>query len=428
MNRICQDKFALRHEVVRYAESHGLRAAARHYECSRNTVRLWCRRWRNGDDALADHSRRPHRSPKRTSEAVAAKVVAARKKASCFGARRLVDFFELPVGKGAAHRILRDEKLIRPRPRKHQRKANLRALKAAQPPLLRLQMDTKYLNDIPHYFPQMAQPGMPRFQYTLRCEALGALFLAYSGELSKTYATLALQRVLRHFAAHGLDLTQLVVRTNLGTEFDGDTVHYRADGFHGALTAVGATHRFNPPAHPNSNADVESSHATIEPEFFDLETFSDSAHFLSAVTTYQHFFNFARKNRSRGNLTPANLLAKRAPLLSPKILLLPPILLDAQVGQDLSGPPALVGESPPESLDVRAILVLFCPDEHLTAIGRFHFGAGRSAGLRGGAGEGRWNLRQGDRGHQHRHLHLRANRHRLGQSVGRRAGICREGG
>jgi transposase len=340
MNRIAQDKFALRHEVVRYAETHGLRAAARRYECSRTTVRLWFHRWKDGDDALADHSRRPHHSPKRTSEAVAAKVIAAREKAPCFGARRLVDMFELPVGKGAAHRILRDEKLIRPRPRKHQRKADLRAIKAAQPPLLRLQMDTKYLNDIPHYFPQMQQPGMPRFQYTIRCEALGALFLTYSCELSKTYATLTLQRVLAHLAAHGLDLTQLVVRTDLGTEFDGDTVHYRDDGFHGALTAVGATHRFNPPAHPNANADVESSHATIEPEFFDLESFRDPAHFLAAATTYQHFFNFARKNRSRGNFTPADLLATRAPHLSPKILLLPPILLDAHVGQDLSGPPA----------------------------------------------------------------------------------------
>ena len=341
MNGICQDKFALRHEVVRYAETHGLRAAAHHYECSRTTVRLWFRRWKAGNDTLADLSRRPHYSPKRTDDATTAKVIAARKKAPCFGARRLVDMFELPLGKGAAHRILRDEKLIRPRPRKHQRKADLRALKAAQPPLLHLQMDTKYLNDIPHYFPQMQQPGMPRFQYTIRCEALGALFLAYSCDLSKTYATLAAQRILAHLRQHGLDLTKLTMRTDLGTEFDGDTVHYRDDGFHGTLTAVGATHRFNPPAHPNANADVESSHATVEPEFFDLESFSNPAHFLAAVTTYQHFFNFARKNRSRGNHTPADLLAQRAPHLSPKVLLLPPVFLDAQVGQDLSGPPGL---------------------------------------------------------------------------------------
>jgi transposase len=340
MSAHCDDKFGLRHELVRYAQTEGIHAAARRYECSRNTVRLWLRRWADGDDTFADHSRRPHHSPKRTTPALAAQVIAARKQAPCFGARRLVEMFELPVGKGAAHRILRDEKLIQPRPRKHRRKADLRAIKAAHPPLCRLQMDTKYLNDIPHYFPQMQQPGMPRFQSTIRCEGIGALFLAYASDLSKTYATLAAQRVTEHLRRHGLDLTQLAVRTDLGSEFDGDTVHYRPDGFHGTLTATGATHRFNPPARPNANADVESSHATIEPEFFDLETFRDPAHFLAAVTTYQTFFNFARKNRSRGNHTPAELLAQRAPHLSPKILLLPPIILELKVGQDLSGPPA----------------------------------------------------------------------------------------
>ncbi len=226
--------------------------------------------------------------------------------------------FELPVGIGAAHRILSDAQLVRKRPRKHQRKADLRAIKAMHPPLRRLQMDTKYLNDIPHYFPQMQGSGMPRFQYTLRDEATGALFVSYATELSKTYATFTIRRVLEHLRAHGVNLAEVVVRTDLGTEFDGDTVRYREDGFHGTITGLGATHRFNPPAHPNSNADVESSHATIEPEFFDLESFANADHFLAAVTTYQHFFNFARKNRSRANLTPASILALRAPHLTPK--------------------------------------------------------------------------------------------------------------
>ncbi len=341
MNKACQDKFALRHEVVRYAETHGIRGAARRYECSRNTVREWYRRWKAGDDTLADRSRRPHRSPAKTAPKLAARVVAAREKAPCFGARRLVDMFELPLGKGAAHRILRDAQLVRKRPRKHKRKADLRAIKAAHPPLHRLQMDVKYLNDIPPYFAQMQQRRLPGFQYTVRDESTGALFVSYATELSKAYATFTVRRVLEHLKRHGINLAEVVVRTDLGTEFDGDTVRYRDDGFHGTITGLGATHRFNPPAYPNANADVESSHATIEPEFFDLETFSDSDHFLASVTTYQHFFNFARKNRSRTNLTPASLLALRSPLLSPEILLLPPLLLHAQMGQYLSGSPGI---------------------------------------------------------------------------------------
>ena len=185
-----------------------------------------------------------------------------------------------------------------------------------------------------------ASPGTAPFPIHDPVEATGALFLAYASDLSKTYATLAQSRVLAHLQAHGLDLGEVEVRTDLGSEFDGDTVHYRPDGFHGSITATGASHRFNPRARPNANADVESSHATIEPEFFDLENFTGPAQFLPAITTYQHFFNFARKNRSRGHQTPAALLAARAPKIDPRVLLLPPIFLDAPLGQVLSGPPA----------------------------------------------------------------------------------------
>jgi transposase len=339
MSGVSEDKFALRHELVRHAKTHGVRAAMRRYGCARNTVRLWLRRWQAGDEALADHSRRPKHQPRKTGEKVTRAVIAARRMAPCLGARRLVDMFQLPVGKGAVHRILRDAELVRARPRKHRRKADLRAIKAAHPPLHRLQMDVKYLTDIPHYWPQLQAQGLPRFQYTIRDEALGALYLSYASDLSKTYASLALERVLKHLGTHGVDLAQVEVRTDLGSEFDGDTVHYRPDGFHGTILAAGAKHRFNPPARPNANADVESSHATIEAEFFDLESFRGPAHFLDAVTTYQHFFNFARRNRSRGNRAPADILTERATKIDPRALLLPPVILSTDVGQDLSGPP-----------------------------------------------------------------------------------------
>jgi transposase len=345
MSHASKDIYCLRHELVRYATAHGVRPAMRQFGCARNTVRLWLRRWQDGDDSFKNYSRCPHHQPARTPPALEQLVIAARKKAPCFGARRLVDMFELPLGKGAVHRILRQNHLVRPRPRKHKRKADLRAIKAAHSPLTHLQMDTKYLNDIPHYWPQMQAQNLPRFQYTIRDESTGALFVSCSCELSKTCATLTIARVLEHLKAHGVDPSLIKVRTDLGTEFDGDTVHYRTDGFHGSILASGALHLFNPPARPNCNADVESSHATIENEFFDLESFHGNQHFMASVTTYQHFFNFARKNRSRNNLTPSQLLSKKAPLLDPRILLFPPLLLDPLMGQILSRPPACLPTS-----------------------------------------------------------------------------------
>ena len=344
MSKASQNKFGLRMAMVRHAQEHGIRDATRRFNCQRDTVRRWLRRYQDGVSSLADRSRRPRNSPARTPEKMAQKVIEARRKAPCFGAARLVEAFDLPVGKGAAHRILRDAKLVRGRRRKHQRKADLRKIKAAHAPLTHLQMDTKYLNDIPNYYAPMVGLGLPRFQYTIRDESTGALFVSYASELSKTYATLAIKRMLEHLKAHGIDLTQVSVRTDLGVEFDGDTVHYREEGFHRTIEKLGAAHRFNPPARPNANADVESSHSTIELEFYDIESFTGATQFIAAASTYQAWFNFARKNRSRANKTPATLLHEKAPSINPRALLLPPIVLRPEVGQLLSGAPEIFCE------------------------------------------------------------------------------------
>ncbi len=106
--------------------------------------------------------------------------------------------------KGAAHRILRDAGLVRKRPRKHQRKADLRAIKAAHPPLCRMQMEVCYLNNIPQYSKQMRKPGMPGFQYTVHDEATGTLFVSYATERSKAYnTTLTARQGLQHLHDHG---------------------------------------------------------------------------------------------------------------------------------------------------------------------------------------------------------------------------------
>ena len=74
-----------------------------------------------------------------------------------------------------------------------------------------------------------------------------------------------------------------------------------------------------PPACPNANADVESVHNTIETELFDAQVFSSKADFFAKTATYQLWYNAARMNSSRGYKSPADLLAVKAPNLSPKI-------------------------------------------------------------------------------------------------------------
>jgi len=347
MIRSSDPKFALRHDLVTYAIKNGIKAAARCYKSSRNTVRKWLRRFiEHKNQGLLPLSRAPRFCPHKTSPALEAKFIAQRKKTPGFGARRLIAEFDLPVGHNAGQRILREHHLTRQCKRRHRQKHDLRAVKAAYEPFTRFQVDAKHLIDIPFYWPQMQANGLPRFQYTIRELSCGAQFLAYSNELSKTYATFAVDRFLQHLKNHKVDTSKIVITTDLGSEFDGQTLHYQPDGFHQTIEQkYHAKHRFNPPACPNANADVESVHATIETELFDAQVFHSRSDFFAKLSTYQLWYNAARKNSSRAYKSPADLLAIKAPHLSPKIFLLHPIplesLLPHQGGHDVPRLPEL---------------------------------------------------------------------------------------
>ena len=61
-------EFVLRFELISYASDHGIKAASRTFDCSRNTVRKWLRRYGDeGKSGLLDRSRAPKRIPHKTS-------------------------------------------------------------------------------------------------------------------------------------------------------------------------------------------------------------------------------------------------------------------------------------------------------------------------------------------------------------------------
>ena len=343
MIRSRNHKFDWRLHLVLYAQTHGQRSAARYFRCARNTVAKWWARFqREGRAGLRELSHAPQSCPHKTKPQIEQLVLAQRARTKGFGGERLKHEFELPCGISAIKRILRQHHLTRKPRRKHQRKQDLRAVKAAYKPFTRFQMDTKVLRDIPPYWPQMIRRHLPKVQYTLRELSCGAQFLAYADEISLTYAERLAERLLAHLQEQGLDLSEVVIQTDNGSEFDGASRRKTDRGFTHTIEQIhGAQHRFIPPGCCNANADVESVHATIETEFYDLQTFADRRDFLGQAATYQLWYNVKRKNRSRGWKSPAELLAEKSPHLSPKIFLLHPlwlptlILPPSQVAHDL---------------------------------------------------------------------------------------------
>ena len=306
----------LRQRVVAWARIHGLKAAARDFGCSRNTVRKWVRRYDPRRPAsLRELSRRPRRCPHQTPAAVEGVVIRLRKQ-SGYGAERLKQEFDIPCSAGAIGRILRQRNLVRPRKKKPQTKKALRAVKKTWRLFQQLCADTKYLQDIPVYWPQMQRLGLPRFQYTVREVVSGLTFVGYADEISKTYATLLAERVSAHLAWHGLDLAGVEWQTDNGCEFQEGR---EERGLPSTVRALGSRHHYIPVKAYTWQSDVETVHRLQEDEFFDRETFRSPQDFWNKIRTYWWHFNIARKNRGKEWKSPLTILRETNPRLDPAL-------------------------------------------------------------------------------------------------------------
>jgi transposase len=306
------DRHFLHQKLVAHARAHGLKAAAREFGCSRNTVRKWLRRFIPGKpSSLLELSRRPKHCPHQISAALQGRIVQLRTRTG-FGAERLRQEFNLSCSHNAIARLLRTHQLTRPRKKKPATKKHLRAVKRQWQLFSQLSCDTKYLQDIPQYWPQMTRLKLPRFQYTVREVVSGATFTGYADELSKSYAVFLAEQVSAHLAHHGVDLSRVTWQTDNGCEF---LENKQERGLPSTLRALGSNHRYIPPKRYTWQSDVETVHRLIEDEFFDREEFTGPAQFWAKVSTYWHYFNLVRLNRGKEWQSPLQILQARAPAL-----------------------------------------------------------------------------------------------------------------
>jgi transposase len=328
--RDMKNVFNYRLSLVAHARQHGIKAAAREFQTTVPTVRKWLRRYQAQKlDGLQELSRAPHSCPHKITGALAAQVVALRRQLPTFGAQRLKQEWDLPLSHMAIQRILRQHGLLLPRRRKYQKKQDLAEWKRTWALFQQISADTKDLDDIPHYWPQMQARGLPAIQYTAREVRSGLQFLAYASQRSAALSELFALRIQRHLQSCGVRLRDLTWQTDNGGEFVGQL---QPDGsrshFPRAVTYFGSQHQRIPPGAHTFQSDVETVHRLIEDEFFDLETFHHRADFLAKASLYQLYFNLARPNSHKGGLTPWQIIQDLEPRLPLNLCLLPPIFLD----------------------------------------------------------------------------------------------------
>ena len=328
--RDASDPKHLRLRLIQYAKAHGVKAAARAFQTTPKTVRKWRDRYDGRLDSLQEHSRAPHHRPRKLPAEAERKIVDLKRRLPPWSAARLKRDFELPWAVKAIRRVFRDHNLARRyRRRKHETKRCLREVKKRWRLFQQIDIDTKDLSDIPEYWGRLKALRLPRHQYTARDVTTGLLFLGYADELSRSYATLFAERILKHLEACGLRRLHATWQSDNGSEFIGSWQAKDDSAFTKAVEAVpGHTHRTIPPGQHRFQADVETVHSLMETEFFEIETFRHRDDFLAKVTSYNLFFNLARKNSGKENKTPWELVLEKRPKAHPFLPLLAPVYLD----------------------------------------------------------------------------------------------------
>ena len=329
MIRQVTSKYDLRLRLVQSAKQIGVKPTARLYGTTPQTVRHWVRRYAEGGrSGLADRSHAPHSCPHQTPDHIQAQVIEARQR-SGFGAGRLKLEFELPASQGAISRILRQQGLIRPRKRKHVTKHDLRAVKATWAVFSKFCHDTKDLDDIPYYWPQAQALGLPVIQYTAREVRTGLTFADYAQERSASLACVFAERVMAHLVASGVSLDEVGFQSDNGPEYAGGKDHRGVrHGFRPTVEERGVAHNFIPPSAHRHNSDVETVHRLCEDEFFDREDFASRLHFLQKAQSYWLYFNVARRNSSKHNRSPLDILRQITPQVNPRIVVWRSVLLE----------------------------------------------------------------------------------------------------
>jgi len=341
-------RFELRIQMVLCAQRQGIRAAARCFRTTRNTVRTWLRRYQEqGASALADQSRAPKRIPHKTSEVVARKVRRLRKSFPRWSVDRLGAHFELGCSRNAAHRIIKQAGLVRPRRKKPRHRNDLRAQKARLRPFEKIQFDTKELRDLPRYARWMRLGHLPKYQYTARDVRTGATYFAFAQTNDGFQAALFAGYVLYHLKLSGIKLGATTVQTDNGTEFVGGGAKRNALRTlfeEVVLYFTGREVNRIFPGACRSQSDVESFHRLVEEELYEVEDLRTETELLGKARTYQMYFNHYRKNLYKGGKTPRDILLEIVKTASSASLTLPPIRLESlplhllpQVGHDVPG-------------------------------------------------------------------------------------------
>jgi transposase len=344
--------------IKRYKEIKNISQVAREFNTTRVTVRKWIKRFSGSVGSLKNLSRAPLRPFRQMDQETEELLVEFRKLHPSLGYDYIHHYLlehgckEIP-SKSSAYALWRKHGLLARHCKKHEKKKDLRAIKAKYKPFEKIQIDVKELRDIPNYLDQSLalgikrqkelpnRYGLPMYQYTARDVKSGALFVALSYMHNRHSAAIFADRVLTHLKGFGI--VPKSIQTDNGTEFV-NTLDAADESplFIQVVTRNNQTRHLRiPPGAKTWQSDVESSHWIIEREFYDVVKANSDQNMVMKLRAYQWGFNVMRKNSYRDNKTPWEIICEEDDLpyatLSKSVLDFPACILDEKFNAFIRG-------------------------------------------------------------------------------------------
>lgn len=284
-----------RREFVRLAMQEGVnrRALCRRFGISADVGYKWLARHRAGDEALADRSRRPHASPRRSDGVIAAQVLAVRDAHPAWGARKIARCLERDGVTAPAistvHEILRRNDRIVP------------------PPGGVVQSLQRFEKAAPNQLWQMDFKGYIKLTNGVLCHPLTMIddhsrYALCVGACANQQSLTVREQLIRTFQRYGLPDAFFL---DNGSPW-GDPSGSRWTGLRVWLLRLGVEVLYARPYHPQSRGKNERFHRTLKAELFALRRFADFPEMQRAFDAWRTLYNLERPHEALGMDVPAS--------------------------------------------------------------------------------------------------------------------------
>ncbi len=328
-----KDPVVIRKELIRYALENGNKATARKFKTTVKTVRKWRKRWdKDKSKGLLDRSKKPNNSPSKMKPYWQFKIADIAKTANEDNKRingaLIKREHNIPYSVKTILKYLKKDYKLPNRRTTTEKKRDMREIKQKYKAFEKIQVDIKYLDDIPEFYFDFKRFKLPKYQITARCIKLGALFIGYTYQKSTTSTAIFIYMLLEHLKKYNIDVREIQIQTDNGTEFTSPWNSLKKTLFTKVIEiSFSSKHKTIPIGAKTFQSDVESSHRIIEDEFYAYQYFYSFDDFMQKAYEYQINFNFNRHNKYKGG-TPKDLLARASPEISEKILDFKPVIVD----------------------------------------------------------------------------------------------------